>query len=588
MHVLIIGGTGFIGTRLSSHLVRRGDTVTVFASDPPNAGTATAGVRWIGGDRRRPRDLRAVRGTRVDAVVDLIAYDHPNVAPLPALFSGCVDRYVMLSTVAVYRELRATPTPEDGAVTWSATGPSYAAAKVRAEHAILSAHRESGFPAVILRAAPLCGPGDPASRENYFLRRLTRRRPILHCGPVDGTVLNLFADDLIDAIGEALRRPAVAGQVLHLAQPEHVTLGEYVGRIAALARAAPPRFVVRPLPELAAAGFSPFAFPYAPAAPGVLDVAKARDLLGFSPTPWGRALERVVGDLRARGPRHAAAWPGLGTTQSRLAAAHPVLHDQHEIRYLAGGTAPHDMPDADTVLDGLTCCHGVRAHDAESFHAAGRLPPGAGAVVLAPADLIDRYDLPVTRHVRARHGERPRLVAALESLQAAPGVTTAWLYTHPPRGGIAHYGRGHAVFRVSFIGTLADLPSRAENGHRYVLCPREPDDLAAPEYSLATLPEYSLATLARTYLLRPGRWANHPTAHLLALARLLLRAGAPSERRLHPVLPGPEAQTRWPLGTPTRPPVCLGDRYLLVDVAAGKVFEPTAGAVPADPQFTLS
>jgi len=70
MRVLVIGGTGFIGSRLTAQLVREGHQVAVFH---PGRTKLPEGVQEIVGDRRRMADhADALRACSPEVVVDVV------------------------------------------------------------------------------------------------------------------------------------------------------------------------------------------------------------------------------------------------------------------------------------------------------------------------------------------------------------------------------------------------------------------------------------------------------------------------------------------------------------------------------------
>ena len=80
----------------------------------------------------------------------------------------------------------------------------------------------------MLRSAPVFGPDDPVSRENYVVQRLLLGLPIPCLSEPKAIVVRVFANDLIQAITNCFSRPLPPGRVLHLLQRENVTFEYYV------------------------------------------------------------------------------------------------------------------------------------------------------------------------------------------------------------------------------------------------------------------------------------------------------------------------------------------------------------------------
>ena len=98
-HILVLGGTRFLGRAVVESALANGHGVTLFNRGRTNPELFSE-VEKIRGDRTA--DLSALKGRRWDAVIDVAAYD-PEVAQRSAeALSQSVDRYVFVSTVSVY------------------------------------------------------------------------------------------------------------------------------------------------------------------------------------------------------------------------------------------------------------------------------------------------------------------------------------------------------------------------------------------------------------------------------------------------------------------------------------------------------
>src|SRR5919106_5705913 len=101
MRVLVIGGTGFIGTHITRELMHLGHELIVFhrgRTPPP------PGAREIIGDRRRLREAaNDVRGVAPDVVVDVVLSSGTQARELMQLFRGHARRIVAVSSMDVYR-----------------------------------------------------------------------------------------------------------------------------------------------------------------------------------------------------------------------------------------------------------------------------------------------------------------------------------------------------------------------------------------------------------------------------------------------------------------------------------------------------
>src|ERR1700743_738779 len=98
MKVLVIGGTGYIGTHTVEELVRRRHDVAVFARGQTPT-RVPADVQFIKGDRHQAEDLTALRARPFDAIIDINAYTREETQTLINAFDGRISRFVHLSSL---------------------------------------------------------------------------------------------------------------------------------------------------------------------------------------------------------------------------------------------------------------------------------------------------------------------------------------------------------------------------------------------------------------------------------------------------------------------------------------------------------
>src|SRR5947209_16845228 len=104
MRILILGGTGFTGPFQVRYALSRGHKVTTFNRGKTHPGELPAEVEQLIGDRNGKLD--ALKNRQWDVVIDnpttLPAWVRDAAQPL----KGNVDRYIFISTIAVYGEVK--------------------------------------------------------------------------------------------------------------------------------------------------------------------------------------------------------------------------------------------------------------------------------------------------------------------------------------------------------------------------------------------------------------------------------------------------------------------------------------------------
>jgi 2'-hydroxyisoflavone reductase len=186
MHVLILGGTWFVGRHVVEALLAAGHSVSVL-----NRGISPdelpARVERLRGDRDAGAvGLDALRGRTWDACVDVSGYTPRQVRPATELLSGRIGRYVFISAVSVYGDPQQAPVtetqprlpPASEDVT-EVKGSTYGPLKVACEDLVQQTY---GTKCALLRPQIAAGPFDPLDRFSYWVRRAAQPGDMLAPG----------------------------------------------------------------------------------------------------------------------------------------------------------------------------------------------------------------------------------------------------------------------------------------------------------------------------------------------------------------------------------------------------------------------
>jgi nucleoside-diphosphate-sugar epimerase len=172
----VLGGTGMIGRAVVPKLLERGYKVTVGSRNPA---PVQEGARHIAVDRNSAEGLKGVSGD-FDVFVDIIAFDDEHGRQLCDL-KGRIGSLVFISSAAVYADDAGKPLlgstvdpnlPIDETrpvVAATPDGSDYAGGKIAIESILLE---EEPAPVTVLRPGAIFGPGDQASREWHFVKRV--------------------------------------------------------------------------------------------------------------------------------------------------------------------------------------------------------------------------------------------------------------------------------------------------------------------------------------------------------------------------------------------------------------------------------
>jgi 2'-hydroxyisoflavone reductase len=207
LRLLILGGTGFTGPYQVRYALSRGHKVTSFNRGKTHPGELPAEVEQLIGDRNGKLD--ALKNRQWDVVID-------NPTTLPAwvrdaaqILKGNVDRYVFISTISVYGELKTgvdetAPTEKyTGADPYKETLEAMKAGGYKTYgplKALSEQEAEKWFSGktLIIRPGLIVGPHDETDRFSYWPVRIDRGGEVLAPGDPNDPVQFIDARDLAE------------------------------------------------------------------------------------------------------------------------------------------------------------------------------------------------------------------------------------------------------------------------------------------------------------------------------------------------------------------------------------------------------
>ena len=315
MKVFIIGGSGLISTAITRQLVERGDPVTLFnRGRSPLRGPKPSQV--IVGDRNDEPALRAaLRATKPDALIDMMAFVPAQAEALLRAADGCTPQLVVCSSVCVYGgPASRLPMTEDEP--FKPVG-DYGRNKGAIERMVL-ARAGAGQHATVIRPSFSTGEGATAGGlvfDDSTVDRLRRGLPVLVMDDGRAAWAIAHVDDVAGAFIGSLGNPKAYGQAYHATSDEH---SDWNGVFAALAQAAgapPPRLAPIPSAWLyAQAPRRSVGIEYIYKYPSIFDNRKAARDLGFRTTvPLVETFRRQIAWMESEGLAKKAEEEGVQT-----------------------------------------------------------------------------------------------------------------------------------------------------------------------------------------------------------------------------------------------------------------------------------
>jgi nucleoside-diphosphate-sugar epimerase len=237
MRVIVIGGTGHIGTYLVPRLVEAGHTVTNVSRSqrqPYTESPAWQKVEQLTLDRAAEESTghfgNRLLEAKPDAVVDLTCYTLDSARQLVEALRGHVSHLLHCGTIWVHGVSVEVPTTEEQA---RAPFGEYGCRKASIEEYLLAEARRNGFPATILHPGHLVGKGwTPLNPLGNFNSKvfvdLAQGKEISLPNLGRECVHHVHADDVSQAFVKSIAHwSGAVGESFHVVSPAALTLYGY-------------------------------------------------------------------------------------------------------------------------------------------------------------------------------------------------------------------------------------------------------------------------------------------------------------------------------------------------------------------------
>jgi NADH dehydrogenase len=292
--IVVAGGTGFLGRRISRALIDDGHEVTVLGRDPRKVAAIRelSGATAVFGDVTDPYSLKETLDGH-DAVV--VAIQFPNY-PMEQPRKGLTfDRFDRQGTENVLEEAQRAGVERFFYVSGVNVDPSseksWYRAKGRAEETI----KASGIRYAILRPSWAYGPGDKALNKFVSIARLSPVVPVPTrfegTAAVPQRIQPVSVDDIAAAATKTFATEDAWGRVIEIGGPEPMTMPDVVRtmlevmgkkRVMLPMPTALMKLATAPLTLLPKPPLTPGAVDFA-VQDGLADLTELRNVLGIEP-----------------------------------------------------------------------------------------------------------------------------------------------------------------------------------------------------------------------------------------------------------------------------------------------------------------
>jgi len=243
MRIVIIGGSGHVGTYLVPRLVEAGHEVVNLSRgqrDPYQPHAAWQSVEHVKVDRAAEEKAgtfgQRVRELKPDVVIDMICFTLDSAQHLVDALRGEVQHFLSCGTIWVHGPSVEVPTTEE-----QPRRPfgDYGIQKAAIEAYLLDEARRNGFPATVLHPGHIVGPGwiplNPAGHFNpQVFAQLARGEELAIPNIGLETVHHVHADDVAQSFVQAMANwTSAVGESFHVVSPAALSLRGYAERMAA-------------------------------------------------------------------------------------------------------------------------------------------------------------------------------------------------------------------------------------------------------------------------------------------------------------------------------------------------------------------
>jgi len=243
MRIVVIGGSGHVGTYLLPRLVETGHQVINVSRrqrQPYLPHAAWKSVTQVEIDRDAEEKTSSF-GKRIlqldpDVVIDMICFTLESAQQLVEALRGHVQHFLHCGTIWIYGPSVVVPATEE-----QPRKPfgEYGIQKAAIEAYLLREARQNGFPATLLHPGHIVGQGwvpvNPAGNFNpQVYSKLARGEQLALPNLGMETLHHVHADDVAQSFEKAIAsRSTAIGESFHVVSPAAVTLRGYAEAIAA-------------------------------------------------------------------------------------------------------------------------------------------------------------------------------------------------------------------------------------------------------------------------------------------------------------------------------------------------------------------
>jgi predicted dehydrogenase/nucleoside-diphosphate-sugar epimerase len=236
----VTGGSGFLGSRLVARLLAQGESPRLLLRRRAKPGSLQASLPAVLGNLGEPDVVdRLVEGAEIVIHVGAAmrggaaSYQEGTIIGTRNIIESClrhkVKRLVYVSSMGLLDHAghkQGEPVNEQSALEpYPARRGFYTQAKLEAEQLILTAVRERGLPAVIVRPGQIFGPGSEKTTPNGVFGLAGRW---ILAGGGNLSLPLVYVEDVVDGLIQAMTAETAPGKIIHLVDDAVIRQNDYL------------------------------------------------------------------------------------------------------------------------------------------------------------------------------------------------------------------------------------------------------------------------------------------------------------------------------------------------------------------------
>lgn len=249
--ILIVGGTGFVGSNLAKKCLKKNYHVISLSRNPPLKKKCLKNVRYLFGDISKKKNLKILDTYNISYVVNCGGdIDHHNIIKTySSHYLGCKNLYEYFKNKNLINFIQIGSSSEYGKCNSPVLESYeckpkqiYGKSKLLATKFFLKKNKNDNFPVVILRFFQIYGPGQEVNRFIPIIINKCLKNEIFGISNCLQSRDFIYIDDAIKMILKCLNSKKALGNIINIGLGKPIILKKIVLKVLKLIKKGKPEF----------------------------------------------------------------------------------------------------------------------------------------------------------------------------------------------------------------------------------------------------------------------------------------------------------------------------------------------------------